>query len=402
MAETGMIAPPPDPSPRVAHVITGLDGGGAERFMVDLLPRLAPPERTAVWSIQKPGVHAPALRERGYPPHTLGAWRGWPPGPLALGRFRRWTRAWKPEVVCGWMYHGNLAATWIARQAGLGRVPGLVWGIHQTPAGPGREKWLTRLVIGWGRRHSARPGAIVYASGASREAHRALGYDDRRARVIHNGFDLSALRPAGDGQRRAVRRELGLPPEARVVLRVARADPMKDYPSLLESFALLLRRTPDAWLVAAGEGVGPEAPFARQWRRREPAAAARVRWLGWRGDVPRLAAAADVAVSSSSMKESFPLVLGEAMGCGTPCVATDVGDSARLVGDTGRVVPPRQAGPLADALAAMLSLSLESLRAMGARARQRIEALFSLETAARLYRQALREAADPAPGHGGT
>ena len=387
----GKAPAPASAFPRVAHIITGLGGGGAERFLTALLPRLAPPEETAVWSIQRPGINAPRLEEAGYAPLTLGARRGWPPSPWAWWRLRRWLGQWKPDVLCGWMYHGNLAATLAAAgrssAAGPRRGAGLVWCIHQTPAGAAREKWLTRRVIGWGRRHSGRPDAIVYVSEASRSLHREMGYDDRRSHVARNGFDLGQYVPAQAARRLEARRALGLPEDARVIFRAARLDPMKDYPTLLDAFALAAGRVPDAWLVLAGEGVEQENSAFSAWRKRHPEAASRVRWLGWRDDLPALLHAADVAVSSSAMKEAFPLALGEAMACGVPCVATDVGDSAALVGAAGRVAPPGDPERLADALVEVLRLPEGERRALGARARRRVEEMFSIERAAERYRE---------------
>ena len=81
----------------------------------------------------------------------------------------------------------------------------------------------------------------------------------------------------------------------------------------------------------------------------ETALAGRVHLLGPRADVPRIYAALDV-YCPSSYTEAFPLVVGEAMASGVPCAVTDAGDSALMVGETGRVVPPRDLLALAAAL----------------------------------------------------
>jgi glycosyltransferase involved in cell wall biosynthesis len=88
--------------------------------------------------------------------------------------------------------------------------------------------------------------------------------------------------------------------------------------------------------------------------------------------------ALDVLVSASAYGEGFPNVIGEAMASGVPCVATDVGDSAVVIGDTGRIVPPKDPAALAAAIEAMLDLPQEELHELGRRARARIEAEFSI------------------------
>ena len=85
--------------------------------------------------------------------------------------------------------------------------------------------------------------------------------------------------------------------------------------------------------------------------------------------------AADIACSSSAWGEGFSNAIGEAMASGLPCVVTDVGDSAIIVGDTGRVVPPRDPDALAAALSSLLSTDRVAL---GSAARRRIENNYSL------------------------
>ena len=102
--------------------------------------------------------------------------------------------------------------------------------------------------------------------------------------------------------------------------------------------------------------------------------------LGARDDVERLLAAADLIVSSS-VSEGFSNVLAEGMAAGLPAVATDVGDSARVVGATGCIVPPREPLALAEAMGALLSESKTARVARGAEARRRIETHFSIARA---------------------
>jgi len=112
--------------------------------------------------------------------------------------------------------------------------------------------------------------------------------------------------------------------------------------------------------------------------------------LGKRHDMPRVSAALDVAVTASAYGEAFPLVIGEAMSAGVPCAVTDVGDSAMMVAETGRVAPPRDAPALADAVSALLALTPGERLALGAAARERIREHFSLPAVAARY-QALYE-----------
>jgi glycosyltransferase involved in cell wall biosynthesis len=92
-----------------------------------------------------------------------------------------------------------------------------------------------------------------------------------------------------------------------------------------------------------------------------------------------LAAALDISVSSS-WGESCPIVIGEAMACGVPCVVTDVGDAGWIVGDTGLVVPPRDAGALAVACETLIESGSQRRQAMGLLARTRVAEHFPLQS----------------------
>ncbi len=106
--------------------------------------------------------------------------------------------------------------------------------------------------------------------------------------------------------------------------------------------------------------------------------------LGRREDIPRLNAALDLA-SSSSCGEGFPNVIGEAMACGVPCVVTDVGDSALIVGDTGRVVPPKNPEALAGAWRELIERGPEQRHQLGAAARCRVGKHYSLQAIVAQY-----------------
>jgi len=94
--------------------------------------------------------------------------------------------------------------------------------------------------------------------------------------------------------------------------------------------------------------------------------------------MPRLLAALDLLVSSSAFGEGHPNVVGEAMCCGVPCVVTDVGDCALMVGDTGLVVPPSDPGALAQAIGEALSWKDPERRGRGQAARERISRRYEI------------------------
>jgi glycosyltransferase involved in cell wall biosynthesis len=210
----------------------------------------------------------------------------------------------------------------------------------------------------------------------------SIGYDPALFEFIPNGFDLDQFsfdQSAAD----QVRTELGIPANSPIVGLVARMNPQKDHASFVSMAAILHKHRPDVHFVLVGQGVDhPKGQVARQIS--EEGIGSVFRLLGRRSDVARLMSAFDIFVSSS-LAEAFPLVIGEAMATGVPCVVTDVGDSAFLVGDTGQVVPPKDPDALADACLHLLSMPADAQQSLRVAARERIRHNFDLDAIAQRY-----------------
>jgi len=361
---------------RILHVITDLNVGGAETMLYRLVqvPEMARCEHRVV-SLTSPGAIGDRLRQLGIESLALGMGRF--PSPLKIVRLARIVRDFRPAVVHTWMYHANLIGGIAARLAG--GVP-IVWAIHSCVLEPGRARWTTRWTVALGAWLSGwLPDHIVAVSRASRDQHVAIGYDPTKLVVIPNGFDVEQYRP-DPGARRAVREELRLDPDAVVIGLVARIDPVKDHASFIRAAALLARRQPHAAFLFCGDGTEHLAGAIDGAGLSD-----RFRLLGHRDDVPRVMNALDVATLCSAAGEAFPLVVGEAMACGVPCVVTDLGDCSYLVGETGRVVRPRDPEALAAAWEEMVLLGPDGRHRLGREARRRIEREFSLRRVAAEY-----------------
>lgn len=379
------------PRMRILFVTTGLAVGGAEMMLFKLLCRLdGSAIEAAVVSLMGPGPVSVKLETLGVPVWHLGLEKPWrlASAPLRLARI---ARRFNPDVVQGWMYHGNLAAR--LAEAFASDHTALVWGIRQSLYDLWREKPLTHLAIRIGARLSRRVDALVYNSQTSRDQHEAKGYDGRHARVIDNGFDTEVFRPDSPA-RVSVRNEFGILPEAPLIGFIARYHPMKGHDIFLRAASILARNRPEVHFLLAGMRVTAGHPVFAS-RLYVPELAGRVHLLGERQDIPRLMAALDLA-SSSSWEEAFANAIGEAMSCAVPCVVTDVGDSRRIVGDTGRVVPAGDADALARAWNEILTLSVLERQALGEAARRRVLEFFSLDEVARRYAALYREVAKDA------
>ncbi len=294
-----------------------------------------------------------------------------------------WTcvRSFNPEVIQGWMYHGNLAALLAHRFTA--KNPRLYWGIRQSFQGMAFERPLTRQVIRLGAQFSHRPRAIVFNSRVSAGQHASIGYLADRAKVIPNGFELDRFKPSSAAREEA-RRRLAIPSDALVVGLVARAHPMKDHLGFARAAAMVVKHHPSALFVLAGKGVDhTHLPLMQLLDRL--GVARYFRLLGEVGEVENLYPAFDLLVLSSAWGEAFPNVLGEGMVCGIPCVCTDVGDCAEVVNGCGIVVPPRDPEALAGAVSDVLSMPASERASLGALARQRVLDRYSIEGTAATY-----------------
>jgi glycosyltransferase involved in cell wall biosynthesis len=158
---------------------------------------------------------------------------------------------------------------------------------------------------------------------------------------------------------------------------------VKDHLGFVRAAALLARRHPHVRFLLCGEGIPKNEALTRAIV--EAGLRDSFFLLGRRDDVPRIMNSLDISTLCSAAGEAFPLVVGEAMACGVPCVVTDLGDCSYLVGETGRVVPPQNPEVLARAWEELVLLAPEGRRRLGLEARQRIKRLFTLPRIAAEY-----------------
>lgn len=365
---------------KIIYIITGLATGGAERALYNLLNEgLAERFDCHVISLIDEGTIGPQIQALQVPVSSLGMRNG-RPTVSSLLQLRRIVREFKPDVVQGWMYHGNLMAR-LARTLSPGR-PALCWNIRQTLYGIGYEKKMTQMVIRANRFFSSSPDVLLYNSGLSRKQHEAFGFDSSNGQVIPNGIDMQMF-SFSSAYRHQVRSELNIPDSALLVGHVARMHPMKDHSLLLRAASKLAVHYPDTHYLLIGKDITVQNKSLIRLIPDE--VMARFHMLGERDDISRLMSAMDIFCLSSSRGEGFPNVIGEAMATGVPCLTTDVGDSGLIVDDTGVIVPPGNEHDYMTGLEKLLTMPVKQRRELGIRARARIEANFTLASIVNRY-----------------
>jgi glycosyltransferase involved in cell wall biosynthesis len=354
---------------RIAHVISGLDTGGAEMMLTKLVGGM---DRArffnTVISLTEKGQLVEQIRSSGVAVYTLGMRRG-RPNILALPRLIRLLRTLRPNIVQSWLYHADLLSTLAVKYSGS---PILIWNVRCSNMDLDQYRSLTRWVqrvLAW---CSTTPAAVVANSEAGKRQHERLGYRPRRWDVIPNGFDTQRFHP-DSSVRCSVRKEWHVPEDVVIVALVARVDPMKDHVTFLEAAQQVAGARKSVCFLLVGKGTQTLAPAIAAKGLTD-----RVRILGYQNDIECLLPGVDVLCLSSAFGEGFPNVLGEAMACGIPCVSTDVGDARSIVADTGLVVPAHDPAALAHAIIDLIDRGPAARELLGRAARARVETEYSL------------------------
>ena len=356
------------------YLATSSGAGGAERQVHDLAVRMT----RLGWDVSAISmlplsVSFDGLLEAGVVTRSLGMRKGMP-DPRGLYRLGRALREFRPDVLHAHMVHAIL----LARLSRLvWRTPVLISTMHNQYQG---ARWRLLAYRATDRLSDATTGVSAVAA---RDAVRGGAVASDRIIVVPNGIALERHEP-DDPARARLRSELGLGNDF-VWLAAGRLTAAKDYPNLIDAFLRLRRMGDRSWLLIAG--AGPDEAAIRA-HITGVGLADRVSLLGIRSDIPDLMRASDAFVMSSAW-EGLPMVLLEAAASSLPIVATDVGGNREAVldGDTGFVVPPRDAHALAQGMRQLMELDVSQRLAMGEAGRAHAAATFDLDVVARRWQR---------------
>jgi glycosyltransferase involved in cell wall biosynthesis len=366
---------------KIAHVITALNVGGAETMLAKLVEHECSRDEIEprVISLMTPGVGGDRIRASGVPLHGCGL-DGALALPAALARLRAIIGRERPDMVMAWMYHAHLAA--VLGTCLQGRSIPLIWNVRHSIADLSQEKPATRAMVRLEALLSRVPRRIIYNSHAAAQQHERLGFCAARSTVIPNGFDCAHFRPEAGSRERLVER-LGIDPNSLIVGMAARNHPMKDPATLVEAVRLATEAGTDIHLLLSGQDMDKLTGDLAEALQTIPAG--RVTLRGHDKALAECVPGLDLLVLPSAWGEGFPNILGEAMSCGVPCIATDVGDSRFVIGDTGLIVPPREPAGMAKAILTLAKLGQDGRRKLGQAARDRVREEFAMDKIGALY-----------------
>lgn len=306
--------------PVAVRVITWLPVGGIERRLVAVVPRL----RDLGWDmrvicLREEGPLGAELRAAGIPLQVIPFRSRL--SPRALGQLAGYFRSQNASVVHSHMYRSNLPATVAGRLAG---VPAIFAQVHNVDSWDSRrQRFMDRLSARW------RTATLAVSRAVQQDVMAALGQPEERVPVLYNGIDVAQFRPRPEAGQ-ALRDSLGVDPNQVLFMVPARLHPQKNPAGVMAAF--------EQMAAACPEGVRPVLAFAgggkleAELRERAAALAARVLFLGQRDDMVAVYNAAD-AVVLSSFKEGFSNAVVEALACGRPVIASDVGGNREAVNE---------------------------------------------------------------------
>lgn len=361
---------------KILHIITGLSDGGAEAVLYRLC-QFDKKNQHIVISLMDQGKYGPLLEEIGVQVYFLDM----PAGKIrfaALIKLYKLIRQLKPDVVQTWMYHADLIGGVMARLVGMKNV---FWNIRHTTLEPGKSKKSTILIAKLCAHLSGFiPKGIVCCAHEAVRVHSELGYKASKMNVIGNGYDLESFNPNYDLMVK-FRNELKVKSGILLLGMVGRFDPQKDHFGLLAALSVVKSTIRDFKFSLIGRNLNT-SNIALKNEIKKLDLESNILLLHQRADISSVMNGLDIHILSSSFGEAFPNVLAEAMACGTPCITTDVGDAAVIVGDTGWVVPPKNPQALAKAMLEAMEEKQNNPQAWQARkqaCRERIVNNFSIE-----------------------
>lgn len=333
---------------RLLFIVRSLGRGGAERQLIDLLRRL---DKTALditlvclypgGALWDEAQAIPNIRIRHFA--RRGRWDF-----RVIPALWRYMRDIKPDVVHGYMDVANVLAL-------LGKLMGakVVWGIRRSKMDLSHYDYFHRVAF-WTESVLSRFADLIICN-----SHRAieelgpLGFPIDRMVVIPNGIDLQRFRMDSEA-RLLVRAEWGVGSEEFLIGLVARIDPIKGHSVFLRAARQVAIRHPEVRFVLVGGGQEALLQTLRE-QAEHLELGNRLIWAGERSDMSAVLCTLDLVVSAS-FSEGFSNVLGESMACGVPCVATNVGDCARIIGGKGWLAEPGDPDGLAEQICSALRL----------------------------------------------
>lgn len=358
---------------KVAFIIRDLDYGGAQRQLITLVKELDKQKfDITVFCFYTDGLLEKDLKNDHINIICLDKKSRWDVFGF-LWRFFKHLKRIQPDVIHRYLSEANLLAIFFKP---LFLSIKVIWGIRDSNISPSEYDWLENLIFKIQCFLSRFVDLVIVNSHAGKNFHLEHGFPQHKTIVIPNGIDIDRFKCDREAGAK-VRVEWQIPENMILMGLIGRLAPMKDHPTFLRAAALICQEREDVKFICIGNGT-PEYAASLHELTHKLNIEDKVIWASGRSDMPAVYSALNIVCSSSAYGEGFGNVIGEAMACEVPCVVTDVGDSAWLVGDRGIVVPPSNPDALKTGLISEIASTPQKQEAKN-NARQRIVDQFSVQ-----------------------
>ncbi len=349
---------------KITHLVTGLNCGGAETMLYKLLSHIDQSKYDVkVISMIDNGFYGEKIKKLGINVYHLNM----KPKQLNIMAFIKACKLIKgADILQTWMYHANIFGYLINK---IVRGKKIIWGIRHANLDRDKNKYRTLLIVKICAKLSKNVDHVISCSQTAVKTHIDYGYSPDNIITIPNGFEMNKF-TYNKVAKKQLLCELKITSNPFVISLVGRWDVLKDHKNFFQALRLVAQVKNNFFAILCGSNINytnkelKDLVLLNQLRNK-------VFLLDKRNDIPRIMSASDILVSSSS-GEGFSNVIGEAMACETPCVVTNAGDSAYIVGKTGLVIEKQDPKQLAKAILKMMDMKKYELRELGKEARNRI------------------------------
>ena len=327
---------------KILHIITGLGDGGAELTLYKIC-KYDNYNKHVVISLKDKGKYFSLLKKLGIQVYCLNM------NYFSIYKFFfliKKINILKPNIVQTWLVHADFLGSIAARLAGIKNI---VWNVRYSNIDILKSKLTTILIIRLLSMLSyIIPLSIIIVSKRAKKIYEKKGYDKKKLKFIPNGYDLSILK-VNKIQKRYFNKKIKINKKIPIIGTVARFDPQKDHYNLLNALSIIRSKNKNFFCILVGSNMNRNnIDLVNEIKKLNLSSC--IKLLGRNDNILQIMNGFDLHVLSSCYGEGFPNVIAESMACGTPCVTTDVGDAALIVGKTGWVVPPKNPIKLSKAI----------------------------------------------------
>ena len=313
---------------KILHIITSLLDGGAEGVLFRICSHDKNNQHIVI-SLRGNGKYGELLSKKGTKIYTLKM----KPSKFSISSFFKLIKILKkekPNIVQTWLYHSDFFGGIATRFAG---IKNLIWNIrHSDFDKKHTKKKLLILIKILAKISSFLPKRIIFCSKKSIKLHKKIGYQSNKIEYIPNGYDTKNFKPN-------YKRDINYKNHKTLLGCVARLHPQKDHKNLLHALKIVKKNVTNFRCILVGLGMEKKNKIIRNLIKKFNLEK-EISLLGSKKNINQIMRKIDIHILASSYGEAFPNVVAEAMASGTPCVATDVGDTSLVVGNTGWITKP--------------------------------------------------------------